>query len=164
MDRVRESLFSILAGTGRAGLVLDLFAGSGSLGLEALSRGAAGCWFVESNRGVAKVLRENIEKTGLAGCSLFVGAVDEALGRLARAGTRFNLVFLDPPYRKGLVERTLGRLDGLALLAPGGRIVAEHESGLLPPAEVGNLFRTDARTYGDTGLSFYSILDMEMRT
>jgi 16S rRNA (guanine(966)-N(2))-methyltransferase RsmD len=158
MDRVRESLFSILSDHVSGALVLDLFSGSGALGLEALSRGALAAHFVESGRGVIPVLRKNIERLAGIDATIHPFPVEKALPRLAALKLKFDLVFLDPPYRRNLVPPVLERLIALGLPSSSGRIVAEHEVRFQPPREVGNWFRVDSRTYGDTALSIYSPL------
>jgi len=161
MDRVREALFSILCDSFEGGNVLDLFAGTGSLGLEAMSRGASAAHFVERNRVVVDALLTNIERTGSDNCTVYAAPVERILRRLAGSGLLFDLVFLDPPYRKGLVEKTIGQLVRTGLVSATGRIVAEHEARLAPPVEIGHFFRTDNRKYGDTAVSFYSPLPDE---
>src|SRR5665811_625301 len=97
-DRVREAVFSVLGDLGGT-TVLDLFAGSGALGLEALSRGSEHCTFVEQDREVAAVLRDNIASLGLGSrAEVFEAGYEAALRRLTQRGSRFELLFLDPPY------------------------------------------------------------------
>ena len=155
-DRVREALFSILGATVEGATVLDLFAGSGALGLEALSRGAARAVFVEASLRSLEALRGNISRLGVDGVRVAKGRVEDTLPRLARDGETFDLVFLDPPYHKGLATETIERLDAGPLLRPGARVVAEHEVDGAPPERLpGGLIRDDVRRYGDTVLSFY---------
>ena len=165
MDRVKEALFSILGDVVRGKRVLDLFSGAGTLGIEALSRGAEEATFVEFRRGASEVLRRNLEQLPDAQFTIIVAPVERVLPRLAHRRARFDLVFLDPPYRMGLVTSTINSLIHCHLLEPGGRIVAEHESRFYPPKEFsGNLFLADRRTYGDTGIAIYSVLDGEIPT
>ncbi|MFH1529901.1 MAG: 16S rRNA (guanine(966)-N(2))-methyltransferase RsmD [Pseudomonadota bacterium] len=155
-DRVREALFSILGASVEGAAVLDLFAGSGALGLEALSRGAARAVFVEASPRSLAVLHKNIERLGVEGVRVAKGRVEDTLPRLARDGETFDLVFLDPPYHKGLATETIERLGAGTLLRPGARVVAEHEADGPPPElPAGGLVRDDTRRYGDTALSFY---------
>lgn len=142
--RVRESLFAILAGRLDAATVLDLYAGSGSLGLEALSRGASEATFVERNRAASELLRKNIERVGLGG-RLRIADVSSFL---ASDKGLYDLVFVDPPYGNGDAEvcsvlEMVGRV-----LAPGGMIVLhrqQHSVVTLPQF----LRRVDERRYGD---------------
>ncbi len=124
-DRIKESLFNILGSFVREKEVLDLFAGTGSLGLEALSRGAEHAVFVD--RATAGIIRENAEHTRLADRSeILKGDVIACLSRMGREGRNFRLIFCDPPYHAGLWEQTLRMVDHLELLAPEGLLVVEH--------------------------------------
>jgi len=124
-DRIKESLFSILGDFVRGKRVLDLFAGTGSLGLEALSRGAEQAVFID--RATAGILRENAEHTKLLERSeIFRGDVFSVLPRLESAGRQFQLIFCDPPYHAGLWERALSAVDRSELLAPDGLLILEH--------------------------------------
>ena len=137
--RLRESAFGILEHRGaiEGARVLDLFAGTGALGIEALSRGAAHVTAIEHDRDVARVLRANLEHTGFAAqARILVEPADKALGRLA-AEPPFDLVLVDPPYRSGLAESALEALAGSALVAVDGLILIEHaraEPLAWPPA------------------------------
>ncbi|MBM4371893.1 MAG: RsmD family RNA methyltransferase, partial [Deltaproteobacteria bacterium] len=97
-DRVREALFSILGSRTEGATVLDLFCGTGALGIEALSRGAARAVFVDGSPRSLAALRRNLDRLGIAGARVLHGRVEEALPRVEREGERFGLVFLDPPY------------------------------------------------------------------
>lgn len=125
-DRVREAIFSILGGRVAGADVLDLFAGTGALGLEALSRGAREAVFVESDPAAFAALRRNIAALGAGGAEALPLDFRRAIGRLARAGRRFDLVFLDPPYGKGLSAAAAGGLARAGLLAPGASVVVEE--------------------------------------
>jgi 16S rRNA (guanine966-N2)-methyltransferase len=154
-DRVREAVFDILQGTFAGSRVLDLFAGTGAMGIEALSRGAAAAVFVENQKSPLTALRRNLAACRLEGVSeILAREAGAALEDLERRGRRFELIFLDPPYGKGLVRRTLEKLSGSPLLAPDARVVAEHD-----PAEEADgsfsLERTDFRRYGRTRISFF---------
>jgi 16S rRNA (guanine(966)-N(2))-methyltransferase RsmD len=130
--------------------VLDLFAGSGALGAEALSRGAASAVFVERSSSVLACLRENLVALGLDGSSRTVAApARAALGRLASEGECFDLVFLDPPYAAGELEGALLALVAKGLLLPHARVVAEAPRRH-PPGEIAGLERADERAYGET--------------
>jgi 16S rRNA (guanine966-N2)-methyltransferase len=153
-DRVREAIFSILGDVG--GLdVLDLFAGSGALGLEALSRGAASATFVERSPRAAAVIRANVAALGV-GERARVVARDwrGALAAERAAGRRFGLCLLDPPY--SLTNRIAGGLAAALapVMAPAGTVVIEHSSGLARPDPTGlEIASRIDRTYGDTAVS-----------
>ena len=123
-DRIRETLFNWLQGDIHGASCLDLFAGSGALGFEALSRGASNVVFVEKNRIVSKQLLSNL---ALLNTSAEVQQTD-ALNFLAQTSAPFDLIFLDPPYRKGLLDKSLALINEKALLKPASLIYLEHES------------------------------------
>ncbi|WP_133489006.1 16S rRNA (guanine(966)-N(2))-methyltransferase RsmD [Aliiroseovarius marinus] len=147
-DRVRESLFSMLTG-GRFGdpiedaRVLDLFAGTGALGLEALSRGATHVTLVDDGRKALSLIRENIQKCR---CADEVTILKRDATRLPE-GTPHDLIFLDPPYGKGLGEKALAAAIKSGWVADGALIVWEDNMPVIPPAGVTQL---DSRRYGDT--------------
>jgi 16S rRNA (guanine966-N2)-methyltransferase len=152
--KVREAIFNIL-GPPPEGNVLDLYAGTGALGIEALSRGAAAAVFVEREHAPLQALRRNIKELGLEGRATVIGAdVCTGLRRLAGTGARFSWIFLDPPYVKE-TEGVLAELSGSQLLTPCAVVVLEHDRRNRPPESVGTLFLTDRRQYGDTELSFF---------
>ncbi len=158
--RVRTSLFSILGDAVVGARVADLFAGSGALGIEALSRGAAFCCFVENARPALAALRDNLAKTRLADraevlpCDAFASAPQlEARGS-------FGLVLLDPPYRlvRGGDDPFLALLGELATgsaLAPGALVVVQHDTATPLPQAIGRLAVTDQRACGSTALTFF---------
>jgi 16S rRNA (guanine966-N2)-methyltransferase len=152
-DRVREALFNVLehgvADFAIAGVrVLDLFAGTGALGLEALSRGAAYCLFVEEDAGARGVIRRNIEVLGLTGVTKVFRRNATDLGPAGAVGG-FGLAFLDPPYEQGLAERALVSAARGGWLASGA-VVAIEESRRSAPALPAGFTLLDQRTWGDT--------------
>ncbi len=158
-DRLRESLFSILAARRSfASLhVLDLFAGTGALGCEALSRGAASATFVDPSRDAARLIQENLKIVALPGGRLLQAQAVQAL-RALKAPPLYDLVFLDPPYSRDLLAPPLALLDELPILAPGCVVVAEHHRDEAAPS-LSRLVQTDARDYSDTRLTFWTLPD-----
>jgi len=160
-DRIKESLFNILGYRVEGRQVLDAFAGTGNLGLEALSRGAASAVFVD--KATAALIKENAEHTHLAErAEILRGDVFAALNRLERSGRQFSLVFCDPPYRQGLWERLLTVLDQGELLTKDALVIVEHgrEENELPP--LAKLERVRNETYGrTTQLSFFALRGRE---
>jgi 16S rRNA (guanine966-N2)-methyltransferase len=148
-DRVREALFGRLADLD--GLrVLDLYAGSGALGIEAISRGALEATFVERDLRVLRVLRGNLAALGIDSVTAVVeGDVPAAVGRLGRAGARFDLVLIDPPYGSEEPSRAFEALVDSAVLAPGAMVVLERDRRHPSPGAEG-LSALDERRYGDT--------------
>jgi pantetheine-phosphate adenylyltransferase/16S rRNA (guanine(966)-N(2))-methyltransferase RsmD len=157
-DKVKGALFNILESrfTLESAQVLDLFAGTGALGIEALSRGAAAVTFVEQAPASLQVLRENVRLCGFEErCRVLPIAVGRALAQLGREGACFDGILLDPPYGQGLPERTLSLVVEHGLLRPGAWLVAEQQvTEPLPPA-CGPLRLTQSRRYGNTSLALY---------
>ncbi|MBD3349430.1 MAG: 16S rRNA (guanine(966)-N(2))-methyltransferase RsmD [Candidatus Eisenbacteria bacterium] len=154
-DRVRESVFAIIEPRLEGASVLDLFAGSGSLGIEALSRGARRATFVEIDRGVARVVERNLERLGVSGSS------DLRLGDALRTiefplpGAPFDVVFVDPPYESGLRRRALAALAESGRLVKRSLVVVERPAGDEPPDAPEGLELLRTRRYGSTAVDFY---------
>jgi 16S rRNA (guanine(966)-N(2))-methyltransferase RsmD len=154
--KVREAIFNILGSAVPEARVLDLFAGTGALGIEALSRGAAAAVFVEDHPEALKVLRRNLAALGLTEMTtIWALPVAVALKKLAGRGEQFGLAFLDPPYGGGAAAAALSALGSLNLLAPGARVVVEHSRRESLPEVCGALTRLEVRRYGDTQAAFY---------
>ena len=154
--KVREAIFAILGPVVQGVRVLDLFAGTGALGIEALSRGAAQAVFVEDQPSAAKGLRRNLEVLGLLDRSQVLPLpVAAAVKKLAAQGEQFGLVFLDPPYGGDVAAATLIALAASPLLLPRAWVVAEHSRRETLPEEVGGLTRQALRRYGDTQVAIY---------
>lgn len=161
-DRVREALFSRLQSRyGLGGIrVLDLFAGTGALGIEAMSRGAHALVSVERSRRAARVLIENLRSLGLQGrAELLVRDVEDAILELEAAGHSFEGVFLDPPYGRGLAAHSLEVIARSRLLAARAWVSVETADEDALPASVGRLVRVREDVYGDTKLALYEILE-----
>ncbi|NLN45302.1 MAG: 16S rRNA (guanine(966)-N(2))-methyltransferase RsmD [Clostridiaceae bacterium] len=156
-DRVKEALFSILSLQIPGARFLDLFAGSGQIGIEAASRGAQTVILAEENRASLGCLRKNIEKTRLEGLRVMAGDVYASLSALDRNGEApFNLVYLDPPYRMaGQAIEKVARLVTPRLLAPGAFVVLEHAAAEPAPAFVTDMQLVRNCKYGIAMLSFY---------
>ncbi len=158
-DRLRETLFNVLCAGNPEALAgsvwLDLYAGTGAVGIEALSRGAGIVYFVESSKAGAELIAANLKSLGIEGGFRIVKAdVGKALRRLDVGAADF--IFLDPPY--GMQEeyaRTLGALAGSPILRPSNVVIAEHEKKFDPGEAFGELRRTRKLVQGDAGLSFY---------
>jgi 16S rRNA (guanine966-N2)-methyltransferase len=157
-DRVKQTLFAILEPDLPGSRVLDLFAGSGAAGIEALSRGASSVTFVEHDAGAARVIATNLARTRLGNPAVTV-VRDDAVRWLRGAGgagtpPSFDIVIVDPPYDRG--ELLLEALEAIGpVVAPGGRVVAKHFWRDAPPARVGLLASERERRFGETALTFY---------
>lgn len=166
-DRVREALFNILAHRDFDGFsiegarVLDLFAGSGALGLEALSRGARFALFVEEDGAARAAIRDNIEALKLTGATKIFRRDARALGPCpAGSGGAFDLVFADPPYHKDLIAPALESARAGGWLAPHAVLVLESSTDD-PPQLAAPFTRRDARSYGDTLVTFAGLAAAE---
>jgi 16S rRNA (guanine966-N2)-methyltransferase len=156
---VREALFGILgsAGVVEGARVLDLYAGSGALAIEALSRGAVRAVLVESSREALSVARANVLALGLEERALVVFGDASTLARPLAGHGPFDLLLADPPWvlvEEGVAQRALSRVVRAGALRPSACVVLEHAARTIPP-EVDGLVRTETRRYGDTALTFY---------
>jgi 16S rRNA (guanine(966)-N(2))-methyltransferase RsmD len=160
-DRLRETLFNVLASAGELqdSVWIDLYAGTGAVGIEALSRGARQVYFVESEKKHARLLRENLSSLGItSGFEVQEREVAQALPLLDSTGVVCDFCFLDPPYRmRGSYERTLGFLSQSRLLQASSIVIAEHEKRFDPDERFGALVRYRKLEQGDAGLSFYRL-------
>ena len=153
-DRVKESVFGILTNKLDNALVLDLFAGSGGLGLEALSRGAAHAVFVDSK--TSGIVKSNAVQTGFVNSVEVYGAdVYTIINRLARDKRRFDLIFCDPPYNLGHCSRVVALLAENNMLTPNGVVVLEHSRHEHTDSEYGQLEVVRTERYGETLISFW---------
>lgn len=155
LDRVKESVFGVLQFRIAGKTVLDAFAGSGSMGLEALSRGAEECVFVDSQEECAKQIRENAQKLGFSDRSEIIRQdYEAAFNFFASNGRKFDIIFLDPPYRSGCLRKAVQMIFEKGLLAEGGVAIAEHETGLENSLNDTLYEVYDTRKYGGTSVSF----------
>jgi 16S rRNA (guanine(966)-N(2))-methyltransferase RsmD len=152
-DKVKEAIFNLLMHDLADAVCVDLFAGTGNLGLEALSRGASRCYFCDHARDSLNLIKTNIQKCGAQDRSVVIaGDYTKALGRI---GEQADIFLLDPPYRAGLYEKCLELIDSLDLLREGGIIIAEHGVRDQVPEATGRLVRVRERRYGKIMVSIY---------
>lgn len=155
-DRVKESLFNILPRDFSGMKVLDLFAGTGNLSIEALSRGADHAVLVDSSERSVAVIKENLRRLSFATkTEVWVASAARSLRVLARRKESFDIIFLDPPYDQGLAKRSLAIIAQCNLLDDSGTIVVEHSAREALQRRYDSLELHDERRYGDTLLSFY---------
>ena len=155
-DQVRIALMDALMPWLPHARVLDLFAGAGAVGLEALSRDAGHATFVERDGRAVAALVENVRTLGVESrAQILRGDVERELGRLAGEGRRFEIVFLDPPYTTDLAGRVLDALGSDELTAPGGLVIAQHFTKRPPAREYGTLRAFRDRRFGETTLTFF---------
>jgi 16S rRNA (guanine(966)-N(2))-methyltransferase RsmD len=156
-DRVRESVFNILGQWLVGQRVLDLFAGTGAMAFEAISRGAISAVLVDKDREALSLCRANAEALGFASqVQVIAMPVEKAVGQLQKAGQRFDVVFADPPYAAEAIEKTL--VQAQALLVPQGTFVVEYDKREAIPSVVGSLERADEREFGATRVAFFRFL------
>ena len=155
-DRVRESIFNILGQSMNGRVVLDLYAGTGALSFEALSRGANRAVLVDADREAVKLCLANALALGFEPqISVLPVPVGRALAKLHRERQAFDLIFADPPYGRGLALGVLKELSVGGLLSPEGIVCIEHDKRELLPEQLKILRRLDSRRFGDTAVSFY---------
>ena len=156
-DRVREAMFGTLGERVVEARFLDLYAGVGTVGLEALSRGAAEVVFVESHRAAGRVIAQNAELCGFGKEARVVTAsVERALGLLRREGAEFEVVFADPPYEVGEAGAVMERLAREAgLVAEGGLVICQHSRREPLEEKIGDFWRKKASRFGETIVDFY---------
>jgi 16S rRNA (guanine966-N2)-methyltransferase len=155
-SKVREALFDILRNDIPGSSFLDLYAGTGAVGFEALSRGAVRTCFVEHDRAVAKEISQYVSKMGLdAMTEVFAGTAERFLKRTEVAEVTFDIIFADPPYASDEIEKILPLIDDGYILAPGGCLVVEHPSKKIITAPCKALRPIKNYTYGDTMLTLY---------
>jgi len=155
VDRVKESLFNILNPYLQGSRVLDLFSGTGALAIEALSRGAASAVLVDADRACCEVIRDNLAHTRFANkTAVHCRKAGAAIMDLGRNGERFDIIFMDPPYRKNFVQETLQLLVDNDIIVHEGVVVAEHHREEPIPEALGCLVKVRTQVYGETCISF----------
>ncbi|AMV10340.1 16S rRNA (guanine(966)-N(2))-methyltransferase RsmD [Geobacillus sp. G4] len=155
-DKVKEAIFNMIGPYFSGGNGLDLFAGSGGLGIEALSRGIERVIFVDQDRKAVQTVRKNVAACGLEKrAEIYCNDAERALKAVAKRGLRFAVIFLDPPYKEKQWPTLLSSIAGRQLLEPHGVVVAEHSAEAELPEEVGGLTRWKRETYGITGVTIY---------
>ena len=158
-DRLRETLFNVVAPSVPDSVWLDLFAGSGSVGIEALSRGARTVYFIESGSRAARIIRQNLASLGIEeGFEVIERDAATALRMLDSQAVACDFCFLDPPYRKmSDYEQILGFLSQSRMIRPESLVIAEHEKHFDPGEAFGSLRRQRVLRQGDAVLSFYRL-------
>lgn len=152
-DRVKEALFSILTGRIEDAVVLDLFAGSGNLGLEALSRGARKCYFGDSSRDSIRLIHSNVAHCKAESISNIL--LGDYRNVLAQIREKMDIIFIDPPYREKLWEDALDLISEKELMNPEGIVVLEHPREVEFPQEINNFRKIKEGRYGTVVLSIY---------
>ena len=157
-DRVKESLFNIINPYIRESNILDLFAGTGSLGIECLSRGAKNCVFVDKSKDSINIIKSNVKKARVENESTILNVdFKDAVKRLSNQNQKFDVIFMDPPYYENMFIECLKIIDELNLLYEDGIIIVEHDTKDLFDESIGNLVKSRDKKYGNTTLTFYKL-------
>jgi len=152
---VKESIFNILRGEIEGNRVLDLFAGTGNLGIEALSRGAEKAIFVEKRRQATRLIQRNLAQLGLKDRSeILPKEANRAIGILMQRGESFDLILMDPPYEKGLIQKTLSKLNSHPIYCGNSILVIEHNRREPLPLNIEGWSLIRQQRIGDTLISF----------
>jgi 16S rRNA (guanine966-N2)-methyltransferase len=157
-DKVKEAMFNMIGPYFDGGFGLDLFAGSGGLGIEALSRGLDKVIFVDRDGKAIQTIRENIHICGLENCvEVYRNDAERAVKAVTKRGLQFDYIFLDPPYKQQQLQKLLETFDEHKLLAESGTIVCEHGSDVIMPDHVGIYKKSKSERYGIIAISIYRV-------
>ncbi len=163
MDRTKESLFNIISERIPGCRFLDLYAGTGAIGIEAVSRGADKAVFIEKNPRAVKIIRDNLELTGLSGrAEIFCTDADNAVLMLTRKKELFDIIYLDPPYGRELIRKSIDLICRNMILRSGGLIITESGKLDLLPERISCFRMFRQQKYGDTMLSFFRMESGEL--
>lgn len=155
-SKVRESVFNIIGSLIVDAKFIDLYAGTGAVGIEALSRGASTVFFVEADRKRTEQIEKMLKDCGYSSkADIIKGEASAFITKAVKEGLKFDIIFLDPPYHSGELERILPQLSGGEMLNDEGIVIAEHLSKKKLPDEIGNFVQKKAYKYGDTMLTLY---------
>lgn len=155
-DKVKEAIFSMIGPYFDGGMALDLFAGTGGLGIEAWSRGVAHTVFVDREKISVDIIRQNVETAKMGSAAeIYRNDAERALKALAKRGQKFRLVFLDPPYKMVTMDSLMSDLAANVLLEPEAIIVVEHDASHQYPEQLGQFEQFKYAKYGDTAVSIY---------
>ncbi|MBU4321170.1 MAG: 16S rRNA (guanine(966)-N(2))-methyltransferase RsmD [Thermodesulfovibrionales bacterium] len=155
-SKVRESIFNIIGALISDSQFVDLYAGTGAVGIEALSRGASAVFFVEADRKRTEQIEKMLKDCGYSSkADIIRGEASAFIAKAVKEGLKFDIVFLDPPYHEGELERILPLLSSGEMLNEAGIIIAEHSSKKKLPGEMGGLTKRKDYKYGDTMLTLY---------
>ncbi len=155
MDRVKESLFATIQEYLKDSIVLDLFAGSGNLGIEAISNGSSHCYFIDNNIDAINTIKKNINTFNIQSkVTIILSDWKKALNDFANQGVKFDLIFIDPPYDYNVYEKILEKVSSLNLLNQGGLIILEH-SNLKLKDTYNNLILYKEKKYGNKSVNIY---------
>jgi 16S rRNA (guanine966-N2)-methyltransferase len=160
-DKVKEAIFSMIGPYFDGGLGLDLFAGTGGLGIEALSRGADRVIFIDIEKTSIQVIEDNLKTLGFKEqAEVYRNEAQRALQVLGRRGLKFDLIFLDPPYKMKQVDELLLQMEQMGMIQEHATVLVEYEAGHAYADEIGRLKVRKRSTYGDTAIAIYHYTDI----
>jgi len=161
-DKVKEAIFSIIGPYFDGGIVLDLFAGTGGLAIEALSRGMDRAILIDEDRKAIETIRDNVERVGFQSrVEIYRNDAMRALSAMARRGLRFDLVFLDPPYKMKNMDETMLMMQEAGMLNEDAIVVVEHDAKHVYDGRIGRLVNTRRAEYGNIAVSVYRMGDQD---
>ncbi|MCX7885017.1 MAG: 16S rRNA (guanine(966)-N(2))-methyltransferase RsmD [Caloramator sp.] len=157
LDRVKESIFNIINNRIQGACILDLFAGSGNLGLESISRGSISCIFCEKDKTTFGYLKENVVSLGFSSkCELYNHDAFFVLKKCSQRNLKFDIIFLDPPYGKDLIIESLKNISHYNLLNNNGIIITEYDENDIIPDKIEDLIKYRTEKYGRVRISFWN--------
>lgn len=157
-DKIKGSIFNMLGNAVIECSFLDLFGGTGGVGIEALSRGARNVVFIDAGIKSIKVLKDNLKHLNIKeNVEVYHTDYETAIKKLNKFNKQFDIIFIDPPYRNGMAQNALVNIDRNPILAQSGIIIVEHDSKEEMPQKVGSLIKYRVKQYSNTSLSFYNI-------
>lgn len=157
-DRIKESLFNILRDIDEESIALDLFAGSGSIGIEFLSRGAKKVYFIDKSFFSIKAIKENLDHTNLTErAQVIKNEAIKIIDLFSKDNIKFDYIFIDPPYGQGLIMKALKGISDKKVLKENGIIIVEHEKELILEENIYDLVKINHRSYGNKSLTFFTI-------
>lgn len=155
-EKVKEAIFSMIAGNIPDAVCVDLFSGTGSIGLEAISRGATKCYFCDNSKTSLEITKRNIGKCKAEDRAMVIsGDFEKGLSMISDRESKVDIIFLDPPYKEGLYERCFEMISNLNCLADDGIIVAEHHSKDLFAENISGFEKLKEKKYGSIGITIY---------
>jgi RNA methyltransferase, RsmD family len=156
LERIKEAIFSIIGDKVVDAKFLDLYSGTGNIAIEALSRGAKRAVMIEQDKEALRIIIDNIDTLGLTNVSrAYKNDVSRAIEILGRKNEKFDIIFLDPPYKENISISTIGKVSENNILAEGGIIISEHSIYEKMPEKIGNFVKYDERNYNKKIVTFY---------
>lgn len=158
LDRVKENLYNMIGLSVRDAVVLDLFSGTGGIGIEAISRGAEKVYFVDNNKNSYELTKHNVKISNLQDSAVILNMeAESALLKFEKQGLKFDMIFLDPPYNKGIVQKILQQLEKYNIMQDKGIVIVETDRDEETPEKLGKFFKLKEKSYSSTKITFYGV-------